>query len=81
MNDAKVNRISDKRSEKDEDKPTIKRRKTVYPNTVGKSYCKLVEKVFFFNFLIFCAFKSNFLPSSEPFIRIYNKPDCKYHKP
>ena len=56
MNDAKVNRISDKRSEEDEDKPTIKRIRTVYPNTVGKSYCKLVEKI---NYHIFKVIVSN----------------------
>ena len=43
MNNAKVDKISDKRSKEDEDELTIKRSKTVYPDTVGKSYCKLVE--------------------------------------
>lgn len=44
MNNAKVDQISDKRSKEDEDKLTIKRRRTVYPDTAGKIYCKLVEK-------------------------------------
>ena len=44
MNDAKVDRISDKCYKEDEDKLTIKRRRTVYPDTAGKIYCKLVEK-------------------------------------
>ena len=44
MNNAKVDQISNKRSKEDEDKLTIKRRRTVYPDTAGKIYCKLVEK-------------------------------------
>ena len=56
MNNANVDQISDKRSKEDEDELTIKKRRTIYPDTVGKSFFKLVEKV---SYLIFKVLVSN----------------------